>query len=245
MQLTLLQWNVWYQEKADNILSLLKEANADILCLQELTADSSINPGRNLPQEIAGLGYQQHFVTTRTRSGDEHITMGNGIFSKFPLLNRRSVHVQYANDDPETVDKENRIYIEVQLQVAAQELTVGTAHLSHTRGFIESPAKTRETDLLLEAIGSQPSGYIFACDANALPDSMTIKRLNSQFQHAGPSYNEATWSTKRHEFPRATIEGLNWRLDYVFATPDICVLNNGLLRTDVSDHLPIVVTLDI
>ena len=119
------------------------------------------------------------------------------------------------------------------------QLLIGTAHLSYTRGFIESPQKTHETALLTEVLGEQTARFIFTCDANALPGSDTINRISELLANAGPDFAEKTWSTKRHEFPRVVVDGLNWRLDYVFASPDIKVISSRTLPTDYSDHLPI------
>jgi exonuclease III len=41
----LLQWNVWYDEKADNVVDFIKDTDADIVCAQELTVNGPANPG--------------------------------------------------------------------------------------------------------------------------------------------------------------------------------------------------------
>ncbi len=81
MTLKILQWNVWYKEKADSVLNFIKENDPDILCLQELTQDSKVNPSRNIVAEICSLGYETYYKLTIDRHREK---MGNGIFSKYP-----------------------------------------------------------------------------------------------------------------------------------------------------------------
>jgi endonuclease/exonuclease/phosphatase family metal-dependent hydrolase len=239
MKLSVLQWNVWYQEAADNIVSFIKQADPDIACLQELTANSFVNPGRNIPQEIADLGYHHVFVPTLERSGNDHIVMGNGIFSRFPITKHHSLYVQRSTDIVEAPDKENRMYLEALIRLDSTDLTVGNAHLSYTHDYVESAQKARETELLLAAIGRHKNHFVLCTDTNALPESDTMGALTSILRNAGPPLRQASWTTKRHVFPRAVMEGLNWRVDYMLSSEDITVIKSDFLNTDVSDHLPI------
>jgi endonuclease/exonuclease/phosphatase family metal-dependent hydrolase len=62
MQISVLQWNSWYKEKTQNIVTFLKEQNADIICLQELTIDNPDQNIRHAPQYIAEqLGYHYYY----------------------------------------------------------------------------------------------------------------------------------------------------------------------------------------
>src|SRR4051794_39136051 len=130
MKITVLQWNVWYQEKADNILQALREFDADILCLQELSTDSYINPGRNLPAEIKKLGYHAYYETALYLKSQEPIRFGNGIFSKTPLNATIKFYTQQAS--PDRQEKEDRLYIQPKTAIDGNELIIGTVQLSWT-----------------------------------------------------------------------------------------------------------------
>ena len=242
MQVRVAQWNVWYREHADNILRVLRDIGADIICLQELTVKSEVNPKRNIPEEINAIGYSGYFQPTLENTS---IILGNGIFSRFPIVKKRSVYVQRESDNREADDKENRVYIETQLAVKDKILTVGNAHLSWSKGFTDSPGKERETELLLPLLDEHGSNYIFCCDANALPDSDRIKSIATTLDNAGPAFDMPTWSTKRHEFSDFTIDSLDWRLDYIFKSPDVIVTDSRIIQTEFSDHLPILVTIEL
>lgn len=40
MKVKVLQRNVWFRERAENLLTLMKELNPDIICCQEITVGS-------------------------------------------------------------------------------------------------------------------------------------------------------------------------------------------------------------
>lgn len=142
-------WNVLYKEKADNILSLVKEINPDILCCQEITTNSHINPGRNVSAEIAEfVDGDYKYLEVLSLLDNQPASMGNAIISKFPIAQSRSVLVQKGGADI-NYSAQIRDYIEASIRVGEYLLTIGTTHLSYVDGFVESEARTKEADKLL------------------------------------------------------------------------------------------------
>jgi endonuclease/exonuclease/phosphatase family metal-dependent hydrolase len=242
MKISILQWNVWRHEKADSVLQLLSSINADILCLQELTADSAINPRRNLPKEISAYEYHVSYAPTVTRPNDR---MGNGIFSKFPITAKREAYVQHENINNPRGLEENRMYIEVDLAIDDKRLSVGTTHLSYSPSFAPSAGKDAEAIRLLSVLESHQSGFVFTGDLNYPSSAPMIKTFSERMAPAGPDYSQATWPSRSVSFPDFSVDPLTYRLDYVFTTADVRVLESKILRTTVSDHLPILVTIEL
>lgn len=242
MQLSVLQWNVWFKESADNIIRELTRLDADVVCLQELTTHSAANPHCDIPSEITALGYHPYFV--QTLHSDE-TDMGNGIFSKHPFTSTKHVYVQHEDPNSNDYSRENRIYLEAELTLPKAILKIGTVHLSYSQEFLSSAAKDVETNELLKAIRSNQSNFVLTGDLNALPGSYTVNELGKALTPAGPPYNEATWTTKPFSYNGFEAKTLEWRLDYVFATSDIQVADSHIVQTDVSDHLPILTTVDL
>jgi endonuclease/exonuclease/phosphatase family metal-dependent hydrolase len=239
MEISILQWNVWFQESADNILAFLKGVDADIVCLQELTQNSGPNPNRDMPQEIGLLGYDQFYVATVDKPELPIGRMGNGIFSKHPIRSSRKVWVRDEPPEGSETLNESRAYLECGIEAGGKLLTVGTAHLSFTPGFSNNPEKDAESDVFIKAISQNSSNFIFTGDFNALPGSPLIGALDKSFKHAGPAYKESTWTTKPFDWGGFKADKLAWRLDYAYTTPDIEVISSQILKTDASDHLPI------
>lgn len=249
MEISVLQWNVLFQEKADNILKLIQEVDAGVVCLQELTQTSEANPGRDLPGEIAKLGYEPTYVVTIDKpllqTSNQPFRMGNGIFSKLPVQSSREVFARHEVPGSTGPSNESRAYLEVRLTAEQKQLTVGTAHLSFAPGFSFSAEKQAEAERFKAAIKNNQSNFIFTGDFNALPDSHLIAELDRLFKPAGPPYTQATWTTKPFEKDGFKANTLNWRLDYVYTTPDVKVVSAKIIETDYSDHLPILVVVDV
>jgi endonuclease/exonuclease/phosphatase family metal-dependent hydrolase len=233
MQLSVLQWNVWFREHADNIASVLADQQADILCLQELTQDSYVNPSADIPARIAALGYEYDYRQTLKVPGAEYYHMGNGIFSKYPIRERRHVYLQYEGTHA-GVHHENRVYLEITIETPVGFMTIGTAHLSFQPELVEV-----ESQQLQHAIEHHRERYLFTGDLNVMPDTPVVKMLEQHLLPVGPDYTHGTWPTKPYVFDGMEVPDLSRRLDYLFATRDITVTKSCLIETPYSDHLPV------
>lgn len=242
MKISILQWNVLYLEKADNILKLIKFVDADVVCLQELTQHSEVNPHRDIPAEIGSLGYHCYY---KAPEKDSTLTLGNGIFSKFPLSNLRQVYLIHADPSNKDFPQFDRGYIEARLNLPNTTLTLGTAHLSYSPHFTFFPAKQAEAEKFLDTISPNRQRFIVTGDFNATPDSNLIQELDNILVHAGPDYSEPTWTTKPFEMHDFKADTLDWRLDYVFTTPDVKLVSSKIVETDFSDHLPVLVEVEV
>lgn len=246
MKFKIMTWNVLYKENADNILSLVKEINPDILCCQEITINSYINPDRNIPEEISqALSGGYRYFEVLTQLDEKPSSMGNAVISKYPIVNGRAELVQKAGSDI-NYSSQNRGYVEAEIKLNGGVITVGTTHLSYVDGFIETEARTREADKLLGLIKDHNQRFIISGDFNSAPNSSTIKKFEELgLKNTGPDNQQLTFTTKPFKHNDFKVNGLEWRLDYLFTTPDIKVLSSEIIKTDFSDHLPILAEIEI
>lgn len=207
-----------------------------------MTEKSAIN-STNLYEEIMKIGgyngYYKIFLF------GEEVNMGNGIFSKFPLSNSKEIYVQRSNGDPEDYTHENRMYLQADARIGDNLLTIGTTHLSYSHKFEMTPDRLTEFDRMFSNIRNYKENFIVAGDFNATPNSSIIKKMNDDFNLASPPLDEKTWTTKPFDYGGFRADTLDWRLDYIFATRDIKVIDTKILQTDTSDHLPILTIFEI
>ncbi len=246
MQLSILQWNIWYKEKVENIAEFLEHYKADIVCLQELTIESSNQTVADTPKYIADkLGYGYHHQEIPIKSPDgKKITIANGIFSRFPITTRRSSWINKPVSSGGYED-EYRAYVEVGLKAEGKFLEVGTSHMSYTDRFIDTLRKKKEASLLAKILKTKKTSYIFTGDLNSQPDSFTVRELNKHLKHAGPAFGQNTWTTKPFSYRGFEASKLNWRLDYIFTSKDIGIVSSEIIETNYSDHLPILARLKV
>lgn len=243
----LLQWNVWYHEKYQNLIEFIKKIDPYVLCCQELTINGPSNPGVNVPEEIAkACGYTYYFhPMTIYGTGGHSIQMGNGIFSKFPITSKDFKYVQKADPSIKSYETEDRSYVETVLDVNGRNLKVGTVHLSYSKEFGMTEKRLAEAQKLYEAVQNNHERFILTGDMNSTPDSPIIKTLEKWFVHAGPDINRPTWTTKPFSYQGFEANSRDWRLDYIFITKDINVLTDRIIDTSYSDHLPVYAEIQI
>lgn len=235
MSFSVLQWNVWYKELNQNIASFLKMQSPDIICLQELTIEEGDNG--HAPDYIAEqLGYECYYQEIDL--GTDKITLANGIFSRFPIVDTRTVWIN-APSGSAGYDDEPRAFIEATVKIGDRNVTIGTTHMSYTHGFEITPRKSQETDTLIDEITKHSENFILAGDMNAISGSYTIKKLENYLENASPECQHPTWTTKPFSYEGFEETELRWRLDYIFATSDMRVSSTKILDTEYSDHLPI------
>src|SRR5665213_2255253 len=99
-KLKVMTWNVLYKEDADKILELIKQIKPDILCCQEITTDSYVNPGRNVPEEASKIiDGDYRYLSVLTMLDNLPGNMGNAIISRFPIKQERQILVQKGGAD--------------------------------------------------------------------------------------------------------------------------------------------------
>lgn len=250
MQIRILQWNILFKEKIENIVKLLGKLDLDIFCLQELEIDNkAFNPDIYDPAAFIAekLGFNYYFERAYTYDdSDESEAIGNGIFTKHKIVDTRSFFTQEPGSNPAIASDHGRIYIETDIDLGKNKiLNVGTAHLAYVPRFEITDQKRQEVDRLVQGIKNKKDNYVLTGDLNSTPDSYTISELEKYFVSAGPSYDQPTWTTKPFEMQGFIEDKLRWRLDYVFATKDVKVVSSEIVDTQYSDHLPVLVTIEV
>ncbi|CAN5408969.1 hypothetical protein BH10PAT3_BH10PAT3_3310 [soil metagenome] len=240
MEISILQWNIWYKEDIRNIAEFLQTHKADIICLQELTINSKDQIIKNTPSFIAEqLGYNFYHKEIPIESTEgKPLMLANGIFSHFPVLDKKFV---WTNEPKSSggYDDEYRAYVEATLNIGGTEFSIGTTHMSYTHRFENTLNENREASLLMKQLEAHTKTFAFTGDLNALPCSHTISLVEGILKNAGPDYDKKSWATKPFSYNGFKESELNWRLDYVFTTADLDVISSEILNTKYSDHLPI------
>jgi endonuclease/exonuclease/phosphatase family metal-dependent hydrolase len=241
MTVSLLQWNVWIFEKKENLLKLIRELEPDVVCLQELTIGSTFQDGVNVTEYLANeLGFNQFHKAIPNLAPSGGIgDLANGILTRLPIAATDWKWIQEPHGGGSTYDDQYRLYIEATLNVGETEITFGTVHASYTHKFEDTPQGKTESDNLLAIAKSKDKSYVLCGDFNSLPDSYLVTNIQKHLINAGPSFSENTWTTKPFDYNGFRATELDWRLDYIFVTQDIQVASSEIVKTDYSDHLPI------
>lgn len=247
MILKILQWNILRNENPNNVISLIKKIGPDIICSQELIENKKTNTDvAKYISEKLDFNYFFEEADTWSPPKNNKTSQGNAIFSRFPIIKTRFVYLLPPHHNPPDANYEGRVYVEAEVQIQNKLLIVGTTHLSFSPRFIITQRRKKETDSLIATLKNNKKLYIFSGDLNCSPTSYVIKQLQKYLVHAGPNYSEPTWTTKPFDYHGQFKENkLRWRLDYFFVSYDVRVIKSEIIKTEHSDHLPILLTIDL
>jgi len=247
MKLKILQWNIWYKENPKKISEEILRFDPDIVCAQELMQNlpNNIDTAKTIKEITKFNSFYKESETWDNRP--DKTSQGNAIFSKYPFV---STSFKYVNDpvhNPLNASVEGRVYLESVFKINGRKLIVGTTHLSYSHRFKIDNRRKNEAKILKNILSSNKEDFIFCGDLNAIPSSYTIKEISKvdNLKNFGPNVTEPTWTTKPFDYKGFKEDKLNWRLDYVFGTNNLNVLKSEILKTDYSDHLPVLVEIEI
>lgn len=243
MKIRILQWNIWFQEKADNIIEFIKDVNPDIVCLQELTIGSDFNDKKDVAKIIAEkLNLEYNFALAHSFPEND---AGNGIFSKYPIVKNSNFHINQSKGSWDYSDEWRCCAIsEIELE-DHKKIIIGSVHASYNHKFEDTSDKQQEIKRLIDGIKNYDSRFVLTWDLNIVPNSKSINLIENYLNHCWPDYKYPTWTTKPFSYNGFEEDKLQWRVDYAFATRDIRVLNSEVLETNYSDHLPILLEIEV
>lgn len=166
----------------------MRRYRPDIVCLQELTKDYAGQSHKDTLQYLAEtLGYHYYAQDMKASRPGKQWVQANGIFTRFPITNKRSAWINEPVGSG-GYDDEYRAYVEATLDVGGTALTIGTAHMSYTHGFVSTERKEAEAAKLAQELQKHKNNFVFTGDLNATPDSFTIKKVSEHLKkrRAGP-----------------------------------------------------------
>ncbi len=221
-RLTVLTWNLWWQfgpwkERAPAILQSLKEIDADLIALQEVWDDGTVNFAAQLAD---ALGYHFAFAPGARPNG---IYMGNAILSRWPI-NRTEITDLHEQKGAE----EMRVALFCEIDGPRGKIPMFNTHLNWQ--FHHSHIRQKQVADLAQFVADHKSGpfpAIVCGDFNADPQSEEIRMMTGQttvpvadivfhdaWHSAGNTGPGHSWDNI-NPYVGASLEP-NRRIDYIF-----------------------------
>jgi len=221
--------NVNNQLDLHGILVTIQQADPDVLVLQEVDTGVIMSGGTDQARWLA-----QHLnMYLAPVTSTDHIWQSDVILSKYPILDYDSIVLQSPSEDD--------TLLRADIEISGQEVSVYAVHFS----AFSSADRRIQVDAALPWITSTPGLKIWAGDFNvdaygSDPTDQGIyaditSLFNDSFTVAVSQTGDQTWPST----------GPVERIDYVFVTPTITVLSHAVPTSLASDHLPVVVQLQL
>jgi endonuclease/exonuclease/phosphatase family metal-dependent hydrolase len=223
LALKVLTYNIRHGKGLDGIISLdrvggaISDACADLVALQEVDGYSPRTGFRSQAASLGKrLGMRHYFGATIKTAGVP--VFGNAILSRLP--------VRGCNNRNLSGKGEPRGLAEVVALVNGAEFSFFTTHLG-----LSVEARGEQVAGIVEVLGATTRPFILTGDFNCLPEAEELAPL-WMFARDAAAEKPAPQSTYPAHEPRV-------RIDYILVSPHWTVQEVAVLKSDASDHLPV------
>ena len=221
------------QPKIDRFKKFLKKTSPDIICVQE-----------RFPYH-----YDHYKEIFKDYAVFPDYKLGTCIYTKLPIVNSGNIpfDTQYHNGTwaDIKVDKDTFRFYSVHLSSnRVPNLTDNVKEIWEESKYIldkyNEHAQQRVSQLqkVLDHAQKSPHHIIINGDFNDVPQSSVYRMIDEKYKDAFLSSGLGLAQTFRSRF-------LGLRIDYAFTDPSIKVLDQKIIDTRISDHLPVVTTLGL
>jgi len=254
MQLKFITLNLWLGGILQkDILEFLKKEKADVVVLQEVysSPDTKIPPHNRSLEFLSELGYPyQDFAPALV---DDYpwgkITEGNAVLSRFPIKESNVTFFDKPFDpnraraafDPATYPTTPRNLEHVVLDTPAGDVNVFNLQgVWDLNGDNFSPQRQQMSEVIIREIKGK-ANVILAGDTNAKYTNPAMRAIEEYLTNIFGDSLTTTFNVKRKDNPGYATAVV----DMIYVSPTIKVIEKSCPDIDVSDHLPLVTTLQI
>jgi endonuclease/exonuclease/phosphatase family metal-dependent hydrolase len=245
MKLKILSWNIWGGKYLNEVMTFLKDADADIIALQEVIEDdragnTSLTIAKKLGYEcVYGLGMLMSSKWAGPpREKEETIKFGNAILSKHAITSSK-IHKLSVS--------ERRVAVQADLRIGNTILHCFSVHLKHNHVERSNPKilqlQNEQADNLVKILPSEKT--VLMGDLNALPESYAVKKMGEVLKNIEKDPGSLTWSVYPEGCDGCLPKGIQYKLDYIFISEDIKAQSFEVGNSKGSDHLPISAIIEI
>lgn len=199
-----------------DIIDFLRISDADVICLQEV--NESAKAGFQVSSFKEELKMYSHFGANVVNYGFNY---GLVTYSKYPIKDENHIYLSSS-------DSEQRGMLHTVLNVDGRKLNIINVHLG--LGKEERKIQIRELIDFIKKLKDEP--YVVVGDFNDGDINISENILKDVAKELNKS-NTLTFAT-----------GLE-RIDYIFVSPQVKVLDYEVLIKNMSDHYPIIAQISI
>jgi endonuclease/exonuclease/phosphatase family metal-dependent hydrolase len=251
MTLKVISLNMWAGKLLPQAIEFLKQQDADVVLLQEVTnARAADLPEKHRIFDVltSRLDYEySNYAYCFSYNFPEGIVPeGSAILSKLPIKQSSSRFFveptkEYYQDIPADWPVVPRILQYVELGAQTVPVNVINVHgIWDLDGDNDSLERRKMVQAIIETEANKPN-VIVSGDTNAKASNVIWQRLEEHLKSVFGQELKTTFNMRRKDNPGYATAAV----DLMFVSPDIEVIDKALPDVDISDHLPLVVTLDI
>ena len=255
-----------FEANNDKLKTFLRNQNADLLCLQEVTRRIDVSAKPELiskevidrsSEELSHSFFAPIWILSKFEQGSFHgddyfsfdiggkVEFGNYIRSRYPIYKGENIFVQnnfaYITDWSRWPEEDYRGFQVVDLEVRGKDLRLINYHGIWSKDK-QGSQKTKQACELIRDYGLNSNGAVIICgDFNLFPETDSIQVLSNSFKNLCEAFAIESTRPQSNE-----LSGKHRNVvDYIFVNDKVKVTDFAVLQTDVSDHLPLVMQFDL
>lgn len=252
MKIKFITLNIWQGGMLfDNAVEFIKKEKPDILCLQEVydshnqELELRFRTFEELQERLFWLPHSV-FAPTVIDSMTKAL-WGSAVFSRFEITNykRHMFDLPFAkhdltSKDPLCIEKTPYGMIEAKMKIEGRDVYVFSIHGVWGIHGRDMQRRFEMEEVISGAVKGKET-VIFAGDTNFNPDTQVSKRIENYLVSVFRTSLRSTFNMKHKDNPGFATAVV----DMVFVSKNIKILSKNCPNVDVSDHLPLVVELEI
>ncbi|MFI5270827.1 MAG: endonuclease/exonuclease/phosphatase family protein [Candidatus Saccharimonadales bacterium] len=257
MKLKIITLNVWHGGRLwDETIEFLKHEDPDILLMQEVFNhhDPSLEPRFRTMDEFNKIFefVDSDFAPSCMFVEDfGKVESGLAIFTKLPIVKRyepiffnEPFNDNYVDDEngPPTAPRNlQHIVIDV------HDISLDVLNLQGVwdlDGENDSQRRLHMSQIIVDAIKDKQN-VVLGGDTNVRPNTQTIRNIEKHLNNVFGHELKTTFNVSRKDNPKLKAGYAESVVDMFFVSPHLRVVDHYCPDVDVSDHLPLVITLDI
>jgi endonuclease/exonuclease/phosphatase family metal-dependent hydrolase len=236
----------------EGIVDFLTQQDADIVLLQEVYDGTD----SELPEQYRSIEALQKRLTysyvdfvadfldfDRTNGKARR---GNAIFSKFPITERDAVFFNSPYSETYHDVPGNYHNCPRDLQHVTVSTPEGSLHVFNIQGAWDldgdnyGPLRKQMSDAIIKAVTGK-AHVVLGGDTNARPTNQAIRRLDKYLVNVYGNERQTSFNMRRKENPGYATSVV----DMFLVSRDVQVLSHECPDIDISDHLPLIMTINL
>lgn len=256
MELKVIQINIWKGAFLDALLDFFRHQDPDIITLQEVTGGTENRHGDRQLDLFTHL--QRRLGLSGALAVEWRVAQAPGSYSGKAILTKGEIvrhqtiwlhpyRVMSPREDRRDYPSCPRNVLDCTVRLGGTTFHVLSAHGAWTKAPVDTPHKLRQAHRLARHLsGLQPEPFILGGDLNLPPQARVIKILETVATNA-TTLPIACISRTTHPTIHATAASkpAGLLVDYIFVSPHFTVTSIDAPVVTVSDHLPVVATLEL
>lgn len=238
------------ETRLEEIASLLREAQLDLVVLNEVDFNCTWSGGVNQAKLIAkeaGFPYIAEQCSYDTGLPLFTVRFGNALLSRYPIVSAELVDFPtYLQWEALLGGKKRGLLCTLQLS-EAESVRVLAVHLEHR----DEATRVGSARMIIDLAEEQATPLIVAGDFNSTPLGFPLAQIDHEGHNAlslllgsglfitdlkiGPSPDDLTFPSDEP----------NYVIDWVLAPTEWRIVSRRVVHTDLSDHRPVIVEMEL